>query len=500
MSDSDPRRAAETEGQLSPVSGAASALGPYLRAFDTHRWLVIAIVLGAVLASAAWLSLRDPQYHAQVQILVTPVPDSEGALVGLAIVRAGLAEPARAVETAASLIDTQAAAEETARRLGDERTADSVATAVEVEAGTDSNVVEIGATAGDPETAATLANEFADAALRHRAEVLGPQVERRIQEVRSELASLPPEGAAAAALEEHLAILQTIEDGRDPTLAIAEPAAVPVQAQGAGMLVVLPLAALAGLVLAGVTAVLIELLTRHPLRSEAEILAVYPLGILARVPVRTRGAGAAARNELPSEAGEGYRALRTRLALADAPTHRVTEIAGLRGSVAFVSPNRGDGRTSSALGLADAIVKAGGSALVIDLDLRSPGVMRALGLQPGRDLGDFVAGARLADVAVEVPGARGLSVVAAPAAGSQLADRIGGMIEELVVEALGLADCVILDTSAAEESSGALEVVAHTEHLVVVARAQNSTSSGLASLREGLANAAASPRGYLLVL
>ncbi|MGH2968349.1 MAG: hypothetical protein ACRDK0_04695, partial [Solirubrobacteraceae bacterium] len=72
--------------------------------------LAIAIVLAVVGGSLAWLSVRSPVYESSAQLLVTPVPGDERSFFGLPVVREAGGDPARTLQTAATLADSTAAA------------------------------------------------------------------------------------------------------------------------------------------------------------------------------------------------------------------------------------------------------------------------------------------------------------------------------------------------------------------------------------------------------
>jgi len=99
---------------------------------------------------------------------LTPYLRAIRALQGVDVLRADLTESTRTMQTAASLLDSPAAAELTARRLGPGWTRPRVQSAVEVETKGQSNVLSVVASAEEPSTAARLANTFARAALDAR--------------------------------------------------------------------------------------------------------------------------------------------------------------------------------------------------------------------------------------------------------------------------------------------------------------------------------------------
>jgi polysaccharide biosynthesis transport protein len=99
-----------------------------------------------------------------------------------------------------------------------------------------------------------------------------------------------------------------------------------------------------------------------------------------------------------SQVSEAFRALRTSLLLsqADHPPQVILVTSAL--------PR--EGKTTSALNLAVTLAQLGDSTLVVDSDLRKPGIRRALGLSVGREFGlsSYLAGvSALDDVIIQHP-------------------------------------------------------------------------------------------------
>jgi succinoglycan biosynthesis transport protein ExoP len=147
-----------------------------------------------------------------------------------------------------------------------------------------------------------------------------------------------------------------------------------------------------GLAVGLLGAVLRDLLdTRVRGRDEVESVTDRPiLGVvprtktLQRTPVYTQGNG---QGPLP----EAFRALRTNLRFVDA--------AGADRVFVVTSANPSEGKTTTALNLAAAIIEGGSRAVVVDADLRRPAVADRLALDNGAGLTDVLIGrAELDDV------------------------------------------------------------------------------------------------------
>ena len=155
---------------------------------------------------------------------------------------------------------------------------------------------------------------------------------------------------------------------------------------------------------------LIDLLTPRRLNDESEIGEVLPAPILARIPEAGRGVALA---QIIGEIRDGYRSLRGRLTYARPGSGGLRDSSRGLGTVAIISPSRGDGRTTSAINLARAIAGGGESVIAVDLDLRHPAWPRsAATLRSVISVRSLLEGADPA-AAIESIGP-GMSLLAAP--------------------------------------------------------------------------------------
>jgi len=164
-------------------------------------------------------------------------------------------------------------------------------------------------------------------------------------------------------------------------------------------------------------------------------------------------------------AAEQYRTLRTRLASADhGHARRVLLVS---------SPAKGDGKSVTAANLALTMAQEFNRRIVlVDADLRRPGVHRLLGLpvQPG--LADVLRGeASLDDALVELP-EFGLTVLPAGGRVDRQAELLGSQAMRRVIDALrSRFDRVVIDTPPALPLADVAVVAPMADGVLLVVRA-----------------------------
>jgi capsular exopolysaccharide synthesis family protein len=467
------------------------ALGPYLRALRNHRLIVVLATIAALLGSTAWLTLRTPDYEAAAEILVTPLPEGNQTFVGIPfLVSSG--DPTRTVQTAATLIESNAAAERTGSALG--LSTARVRELVTVEPKGESNVLEVRATAESPELARDMADTFARESLAVRSEQLREQIATTIDRLTATLADTRESGRADAVseLSTQITALENVRDGNDPTLSISELATLPRQPIGAPAWLVLGLSGIAGLMVGLGIALLMEM-TERRIRDEEELLSLYPLPVLARVPTLSRREYRRSTKAMPPHLREAFRTLQARL-----------EVRGTgRRTIMVTSASRNDGKTSSATNLALSLVAGGHGVVLIDFDVRKPDVAPRVGLsRPERSLSAMLdPDVRLADLLVSAPRMPLLRVVTA--AGTQgdvaLLEALLRMMPRVLAEAAELADYVIIDTAPLGEVSDALKIVDLVDDVILVVRPGHTNRVNLEQARDLLESVNREPSGMLLI-
>jgi tyrosine-protein kinase len=470
-----------------------SALGPYLRAISAHRLLVVVITLVTVVASAAWLVLRSPSYEATAQLLVTPLPPDDSTFIGVQVLRESN-EPTRTMQTAATLVSSRQAAQLAAERLGSGWTVRRVLESVEVKPQGESNVLAVTAQADDPRLAARIADVFSRAALEARQTALRRQVDAAIGQLRAQGRRPGENSEIALDRAQRLNQLQVVRRGVDPTLSLSQPAGVPSAPLGPPAWLVMLLSSIAGLTLATGAALLLETVDRR-LRDEDEIVRLYPLPVLARVPSLPRrllGGRAQALISMPPAVREAFRTVQAQL---DQPSK------GPR-TILMTSASAGDGKTTSSVHLAFCLVVTGHRVLLMDFDFRHPELGQTLGVRTRQGVLPLLTSeASLSELLLDAPGLPPNLRVIPASANDDVAflEAYAHRLPEILAQAKGLADYVILDTAPLGEVSDALRFVSEVDDIIVVTRPGHTDRASFELARDLLGRAGRVPAGLLVI-
>ena len=466
--------------RAAPEAHQDGALAAYLSAIRAHPWVFTLITLAAVAASVAFLFIRENSYEATANVLVEAVPQEDQTFIGLPVIR-DTGDPVRTAQTAASLLQSRTAADRAADEFdGDLSGREIFEERIEVNPEGESNILAVTASAGTPGDAARLANGFTRAALDIRSEQLQEDADLLIDQLEARLEATPKDDQVTRAdLAARLEQIRLVESEGDPTLVLSEEAIPPTEARGTPEPIVLALALIAGLALASGTVFLLDLLTRR-VRDEDEAMSIYPLPVLARVPLlpdRNRKSSEPATWYMPPAIREPYLTLSVQLQQAD------------RSSTAIMvtSASKGDGKTTSAVNLAVSLATIGKRVALLDFDLRKPDVGQALSMRElhrTRELVDpKVSMGRLLVRPTELRTLRVLGFDFDPE-DAHLREQVSAILPNLIQQARALADYVIVDTPPLGEVSDALRLGRAVDGVLLVTRPGNTSRTQLRSTRE----------------
>jgi Mrp family chromosome partitioning ATPase/capsular polysaccharide biosynthesis protein len=486
-----------------PEAGARpAAAGIYLRSIRRHKGVIALLTIVTFAATLLWLNVREPTYAAEAQVLVTPLSPDDETFFGLQLLRDSGDDPTRVLTTAATIVRSPEAARSTAERMGAGWSAKRVLDSVEVSPVTQSSLLRVEATADDARTAARLANTFTDASLDVRAERLAAQVDATIDRLRARVESAtPPGGAAPLDLSTRINQLESVREGQDPTLSVIESATVPGEPAGPGDPVVLALALVVGLALGIAAALLLELVNRR-VRDEDEAVELYPLPVLARVPIvprRSYQRKPGLQWNVPPQVYEAFRTVLVQLT----PRGR-----GAKGRAMMVtSASTGDGKTTSAINLAVSIAAAGHRVILIDFDIRKPDIQRTLGVGDAQALttlitNDLMNGG-LKQLLTPMPGLPGLSVLATASPVSTnsvgLVEALHERLPMLLQSARELAEFIIIDSAPLGEVSDALRLADQVDDILIIARPGRTYRANWEMMRDLLQRTGHRPAGMVII-
>lgn len=455
--------------------------------------LVIAIFVLVFAAAVAYVGLAEKVYRGQADVLVMPVTNTDPLAGQGVIVESGT--PTLAVETASQLLSTPEVARRAINALGPQAPTQDpleLLKLIEVNPVSQTNIVAFVAEDENPGVAARYANAMAQAAIAIRDEQLEEQLEILIPRLQASIAALPKRSPVAQELTARLADIRVRDS--DPSLRVVAPAIPQKDPVSPKVVLTLVAGAIAGLLIGLLVAVAIR--TFDPrLRRVEQLRELSTLPILTSIPFQSR---APDRTLAPTELGPGaveaLRALRTAVA---------ARAAGESISVLVAGPSAGDGKSTTAMGLASACAAAGSDVILIEADLRAPSIGRALRVDPERGVvGVLTEQASLERSLTRAPmDVGGFSMLLSDYEGPGNAGELFALpvASRLVADAKRLADVVIIDSPPVSEGVDALPLAQQVDLIAIVARIGHSRLSGVRDLEQILRDSSIEPTGFVLL-
>ncbi|MBB4661676.1 capsular exopolysaccharide synthesis family protein [Conexibacter arvalis] len=445
------------------------------------------------MAAAIYVTAAPKVYTADAELLVTPVSAGDPATSGLGLLTDST-DPTQVVSTAARLVSSPAVALATRERLGLSESPQELLDDVIVEPVAQSNLLAISARRGDAAEAARLANAYAASAVEVRTEQLHQEVASQLPQLQQQLDAVPPgERTGPGTLGERVSALQALAAAPDPTVRVATRALPPLGPSSPQRKLALGAGLLCGLIV-GIGAAFAAQALDPRLRQEDQLRALFRLPILARIPrLRNVQRGPLTPGELTPAAIESYRTLRATLAAALDRRSR---------SVLITSSSPGEGKTTTAIGFAEALAVSGHRVLLIEGDLRRPSIGEALGIEPTAGIGAVLLNRATIEQAVVTSPEYGdrLGFLLAERTSSSLADRLSlPTARALVAEAEAVADFVVIDSPPLTEVIDALPLAQEVDAVVIMTRIGTSRLNRLRELGELLAQGGVTPAGVVVL-
>ncbi len=249
--------------------------------------------------------------------------------------------------------------------------------------------------------------------------------------------------------------------------------------------------------LVGGLLVLRELLDQR-VRGPADLAVIPRLSILGMVPdvsedpSRPKAVETAFRDTPGGVVTESFRLIRN-------PLIKRMDQEGRR-SLVVMGGMPGSGATTVVCNLGIACAGSGERVLIMDANLRRPGVHKALKLAETPGLGDILAGQATLDAAVQASGVENLSVLAAGSlANRAVPERLSSeAMARLISEATTKFDRVIIDVPPAIVSGDGMAIANRADAVALVVRAMNEKRGLVNRLRSQLSETRADMLGVIV--
>jgi polysaccharide biosynthesis transport protein len=328
-----------------------------------RRWLVVVAAVALCLFAGVVIKGVDSKdtYESSTRVLFDSSSLSDAALQ----LQRAADDPQREAATNVLLAGSEAVAANVKRDLHLSTPVGDLQDKVQVEAEQNANVLQITATDDDPRQAAAIANAFASEFVAFRARGDRDSIEAAQRDLQQQLDALPVDAPERQDLRDALQRLASSHALANGDARVIAKAAVPTNPSSLGLAEVLALAGIAGLALGLVGALVVESMDKR-ITDVASFEREYRLRALAVVPQKTFR-----RQGLRADL-EPFRILRTAVDFA-----RVTRPVR---TVMVTSAVRGEGKSSVAIGLAQAIALSGRPVILVELDLRHPSLARTFSM------------------------------------------------------------------------------------------------------------------------
>lgn len=483
---------------LQPLEETTGLQG-YVETLRERIKLILTITAITTAIAIAYVVTATKIYESQAEMLITPVSSTDPVLATLGLITDS-SEPTRPIETASKFVTNVDVAIRVKKSLESEESPQALLEKITAEPVAQSNIVAVTAKADSPEFAKELANAFAEQAVADRTKRLHERLSTTIPQLEQQIATTPSgTGVAGESLGAELALLQTLRNGPDPTIAVdAEASAPGTQISPRPVLSVIG-GIFAGLVL-GIAAAFATQTLDPRLRREEQLRRRYALPILARIPKDP-----SARSEdrpldpraIEPVTKEAYRALRAALMTRHSRQDGKGRVVVVTGS------SVSEGKTSTAVNLATSLAMAGQRVILIESDLRRPSIGRALDAKAehGGVVSTLLGKTNLDEALLTTPdyGAN-LQLLLADYEGGWIAELFSiPAAEALIQQARETADFVVIDSAPLTEVVDALPLARAADDVLIVVRLGRTRLDNVAKLSELLAENEIRPVGFAIV-
>ncbi len=221
-------------------------------------------------------------------------------------------------------------------------------------------------------------------------------------------------------------------------ISIVDPAEPPRSPSSPNLLLNLALAALSGLGLGVLAAFVLEALD-ETLVTPDDVETKIQVPVLGVVPMLPKGVDAmSALQDVRSAFSEAYYSLRTALQFSTAE--------GAPSALLVTSSRPGEGKSTTALAIAENFARVGRRVLLLDLDLRNPSMHRLLGADNEHGMSEVLSGAADLDAALQSHTSKSLAFIPSGPLPPNPAELLSGSrIQAFLDQARERYDIIIID-------------------------------------------------------
>jgi non-specific protein-tyrosine kinase len=485
-----------------------------------HRLpVLIACVLLAAAAAFGYSSLQQPLYEAKATLIVGQSLSAVNPDINQ------LLASQRLSTTYASVATTRPILENVVKQLGLDMSADGLRGRVVADTPQSNTLLTITARDPDPARAAAIANALADQLIAASPAIQGRQAEvqasidkdlkapqdqidttqarvevltglpDRTAEQDAELLAL--DGRLASLRAAYATLLSYSSGSGSSMLSVVEPAVAPGSPVSPKTQWNTLLAAVVGL-LVGAAIIFVWEYLDDAVRDAETVQEVTGLGTLGTIPRMKSGKEHSEIYRLAtllyprSGVTEAYRKIRTSIEFAsvDAPTT----------TLLVTSANPGDGKTVTAANLAVVFAQAGRRVLLVDADLRKPGIHRIFDLPNAHGLTTLLRSDDVSlDAIAHVTEQENLRIITTGPLPPNPAELLGSQrMRRIVDRLLSGEDLVIFDSAPVRAVADAAVLSSFVNGVVLVVDAGHSRRDAVRQARETLATAGANVLGVVV--
>lgn len=450
----------------------------YLKVLWRWKLLVLAIAVVIPTAVYGYVSGQPKVYESSVLLQVQPLA------VDTSLFNTEAPIPqAQILRSAARLITTTGVAQAAAQELGEPRSsARRLLENVTATPDVDADFITVAARAQSAQRAAEVANAFAAAVVTTRTDQAVERLNATIGKVSDQVDRLEEsDDEGREQLSEQLQRLRALRAAQGNNARIVEPAVAESSPVAPKVTQTVALSGIVALLLAFGAVVLAQGVDRR-IRDPLELEELTGRPLLSAIP---RSAFGDVQAGGPGE--EAFHMLRASLSYfnVDQP---VT-------SVLITSPVQGDGKTTVATNLAQAMARAGKDVILVDADLRRPQVASRFHVPGTAGLGGVLVGeASLEEAFVEPEfdasqGGRLRALPAGPPAPNPSELLASQRMKNLLEQLTGMSELVIVDSTPLLAVSDSLPLVELVSGVVAVARLNETSKDAVRRFEQVITNA-----------